>query len=72
MGPAAGPIVGGDAVRIKTIRVAVADAKRFIERAAIAISEGRDDEDIWSSKASGALRRASLDLTRSLADMRKP
>lgn len=27
---------------------------------------------VWGSKESGALRRASMDLTRSLADMRRP
>ena len=29
-------------------------------------------EDIWAPRVTGALKRASMDLTRSLADMRKP
>lgn len=53
----------------ETIKTAVAEAKRFI--AAAKRLEATDQ--VWSNpKESGALRRASMDLTRALADMRRP
>jgi len=57
-------------MRRETIETAVNEAKRFIERA---------EEFMWVDtgngwehpRESGALRRASMDLTRALADMRR-
>ncbi len=52
-----------------TLRAAVAEAQRFIERAKVAIAE---QPTCVGTKAGGAVRRASLDLTRALAEMRRP
>ena len=57
----------------RTINKAVNEAKRFIEAAKLvqaALAER--DSYIVGTKESGALKRASLDLTRALADMRRP
>ncbi|NVN02174.1 hypothetical protein C0V97_04175 [Asaia sp. W19] len=54
-----------------TIATAVAEAKRFIERADGLIEKS---DDKWLNdcpKERGATRRASMDLTRALADMRR-
>jgi len=67
-------------MRKENIKKAVADAKRFILLAqelegAIkdsAYKNGGETFYMGCPKESGALRRASLDLTRSLAEMRKP
>ena len=57
------------------IMAALAEAERFIERANIALEAANLKGDKWNSweipKERGALRRASMDLTRSLAEMRK-
>lgn len=56
----------------KTLRVAIAEAKRFI--AAAEKCEPRTFENIQyfpGSKDSGAVKRASMDLTRALADLRR-
>lgn len=62
-----------------TVRAAIAEAQRFVTAAEDLLE--RDEADarqeyrtypLTGSKASGATRRASLDLTRALAEMRKP
>ena len=62
---------------------AIAEAKRFIVRAEVLLAstpstyqrDGRYREEPWNGngapKLSGAVRRASLDLTRALAHMRR-
>lgn len=52
----------------ETLRVAVAEAIRFIEKAQAAMKE---QPTYVGTKAGGAVRRASLDLTRALAEMRR-
>ncbi|MCA3375677.1 MAG: hypothetical protein INF64_01005 [Roseomonas sp.] len=62
----------------ETIATAKAEAKRFLSR----VSEwenaqgtykvGEHTFHTYTPKQGGALRRASLDLTRALAEMRKP
>lgn len=57
-----------------SINAAVREAKRFLEKhreyeASIKTLNGYS---CMGSKESGALRRASMDLTRALAEMRKP
>jgi len=52
------------------IKRAVAAAQVFIERSEELV--GKEEWRIVGTKASGALRRASLELTRALADMRRP
>lgn len=57
------------------INIAVTEARRFIKLAGNtkqASYNGKLSDHIESGKDSGALRRASLDLTRALAEMRKP
>lgn len=62
------------------IATAVAEARRFIERAEAlpaprTYTHGNDPfvfTDNNNPRESGALRRASMDLTRALADMRRP
>jgi len=58
---------------------AIAEAKRFLERAKELKVAVRDPDDgkflktyPSAPKEHGALRRASLDLTRALAEMRRP
>ena len=56
----------------KSIDVAIREAKRFIERAQAAKAALEDPMVcITGSKETGACRRASMDLTRALADMRR-
>ena len=60
----------------ETVNVAVAEAERFLARAhALLIvdnqTEPADRSVYYGSKETGALRRASMDLTRALADLRK-
>lgn len=60
------------AAKIKKIELAISEAHRFIQKAADwkrrLSSEG---VYVFSSKEGGAAKRASLDLSRSLADLRK-
>ena len=55
----------------QNIDEAVAEAKRFIKRAK-ELKEANSKEGWWHARESGALRRASMDLTRALAKMRNP
>lgn len=51
---------------------AMNEAKRFLKKAEeLYKKESQNKGFIWSSKESGALRRASMDLTRALAELRK-
>lgn len=58
----------------KKIAVAKSEAKRFLEKLRIyeEATYGCDDPAYMHPKESGALRRSSMDLTRALAEMRKP
>lgn len=63
-------------MNIHTLDIAITEARRFIERGEAlqkAAVEG-DNRIYWGScpKESGAVKRASMDLTRALADLRKP
>jgi len=61
---------------IETLEAAIAEAERFLA-AARRLRERElprrhgDAMFIWASKESGACRRASMDLTRTLADLRQ-
>jgi hypothetical protein len=60
-------------MKIQNVQEAATLAARFIELAKLSMAES--DEKYYSiqaSKISGALRRCSMDLTRALAEMRKP
>lgn len=58
-------------MRTETLNVAIAEAERFIEKAK-ALREVREKGmDFFNNpRESGAAKRASLDLTRKLADLR--
>lgn len=54
------------------VLTAIAEAERFIDKAKAIVEYGKQVQDwIDPSKESGAARRASMDLTRALADMRR-
>ena len=56
-----------------TLRKAEQEAKRFLEAAKVMRAElPRDGYPIVGTRNSGAVRRASMDLTRALADLRRP
>ena len=60
-------------MNVKEIKTAVAMAERLIALSKeIKTTKSGEFEWIDAGKESGALRRASLDLTRQLAQMRKP
>ena len=59
-------------MNITTIKVAEREAKRFLAAAKATEAVATPGGQVWGSKESGALRRASMDLTRALAEMRKP
>ena len=55
------------------INAAIKEAQEFIKRAKVAVAEheASGQYGMWGSKATGALKRSSMDLTRALAEMRK-
>ena len=54
------------------LEVAIGEAERFLDRATIAIDKfAADPEACWQSPHFAAAKRASLDLTRALADLRR-
>lgn len=62
-------------MKIEKIRKAVKRARRFAkegEALILEIKAPQGESLLYGSKQSGSLRRRSLDLTRSLAEMRKP
>jgi hypothetical protein len=63
---------GGVSMTEKTIKVAMDEAKEFCRRATIVLSDKETVRflGISGNKMTGALRRQSLELTRSLARMR--
>ncbi|HXE05179.1 MAG TPA: hypothetical protein VN579_04260 [Bryobacteraceae bacterium] len=58
----------------KTVKAAIAEAHRFLEAAKAWERRIGDNGSIYwaASREGGAVKRASMDLTRALADMRKP
>lgn len=63
-------------MEIETLKTAMQEAERFLKRAEIYLENKTESEFTpgkfyYSPKHSGALKRASLDLTRSLADLRQ-
>lgn len=60
-------------MNLSAIQQAKAEALRFIKRCNQLEQLKPSHSDVsFGSKHTGAIRRASLDLTRTLADMRKP
>lgn len=59
-------------MEITKVEEAADEARRFLERATLWLVISKNDKSIqWGSKEGGALRRASMDLTRALTEMRK-
>ena len=60
-------------MKIQSIADAQIKAQVFLRAAKAYVDRKANDKDAeFGCKESGALRRASLDLTRALAEMRKP
>ena len=59
-------------MRDDDIRAAVREANRFVLHAKTLLAERGKPDAVIGTRASGALRRASLDLTRALVDLRNP
>jgi hypothetical protein len=55
-----------------TIKTAEAEAKRFLAAVAKVKSLGVESSLYSYPKETGAMRRASMDLTRALSEMRRP
>lgn len=54
------------------IKEAISEAERFIDRAEKALKDFEEKRYAWNgTPATGSCKRASMDLTRALADMRK-
>lgn len=58
-------------MEIKDLKECISEAKRFIKRAKTAKQRIEEDKWLWKSKETAAARRASLDLTRALAELRR-
>lgn len=58
-------------MRYNDIKEAQGEAERFLKRVDEYITVHKNTDQPYSSKEGGALKRASLDLTRALAKMRK-
>jgi hypothetical protein len=59
--------------QIKKIEAVIFEAERFLDKADACKKRLEDDSwAIYGSKESGAMKRASMDLTRALAELRKP
>jgi len=59
-------------MKVETLREAIAEANRFIKTAKeMPMLVGLCGDIDWCPKESGACRRASMDLTRKLADLRQ-
>ena len=56
---------------MESLRSAVLEARRFIEKADRLFSELKSSEYVYRSSRRSAARRASLDLTMALAEFRK-
>jgi hypothetical protein len=57
--------------KIKQIDIAVSEARQFIDKA-LAWKNRLNEYSLSGSKEGGAAKRASMDLTRALVNVRKP
>lgn len=63
-------------MEVKTLKTAMQEAERFLKRAEALLENSTENGEFktyrfHSSKDSASVKRASLDLTRSLADLRQ-
>jgi hypothetical protein len=62
-------------MNLQTLYGVLEIADTFRQRAIVAINQHQSEDGLplgFPSKASGALRRTSMELTRALADLRRP
>lgn len=59
-------------MRAAALDEAIAEARRFLERASAVKTRLRFEPEQPHPKETGALRRSSMDLTRALANLRRP
>jgi hypothetical protein len=62
---------GEPVMQDKDVKAAIVEAKRFVDRAVQWLALDNQYKHISGTKEGGAMRRASMDLTRALAQMRK-
>ena len=60
-------------MNLRTVKKAITEAKRFIDAAEMVVAD-RTERDVYigPSKYSGACRRASMELSRALSELRRP
>jgi hypothetical protein len=61
-------------MNIQTLNRAIAEAERFIESAKEVRQQAEHTDWLWvtGTRFTGACKRASMDLTRALSDLRRP
>lgn len=62
----------GNLNKIEIYQEAISEANRFVEKAIIAVEVMQNEDYYPGGQATAAAKRASMDLTRLLAEMRKP
>jgi hypothetical protein len=63
---------GDSEMNFKTLQAAITETERFLKLAKELQEESQSSSWIMPGRISGATRRASMDLTRALADLRRP
>ncbi len=58
-------------MEIEKVEEAIYEARRFIDKANLALQRVGKSKYFYCSKETAACRRSSMDLTRSLAELRK-
>lgn len=57
--------------KVNKINAAITEAQRFIQTAFAWKKRIRADDSVWTSKEGAACKRASMDLTRALTELRR-
>ncbi len=58
-------------MEIEKVEEAIYEARRFIDKANLALQRVSNSKYFYCNKETAACRRSSMDLTRSLAELRK-
>ena len=58
-------------MQIEKVKEAICEATRFIKKARLVLKRAEGRKYLYINKENAACRRASMDLTRSLAELRK-
>ena len=56
--------------KVNKINSAITEAQRFVQTAFAWKKRIKEDDAVWTSKEGGACKRASMDLTRALTELR--